>query len=93
MPDAQHTLQPGTRLRITQSVPRQSGAMTTAVEGLVLRAGQQKSGSWFAHTRDHKVWIDRVELQKDDGELVHCNIDQHTRVEILAAPEQPSTTA
>lgn len=87
MPVNPHQLQPGARLRITQTVPRQSGAMTTVVEGLLLRAGQQKTGSWFAHAKDHKLWIDRIELQKDDGELVYCNIDQHTRVELLAEPQ------
>jgi hypothetical protein len=77
--------QPGQRVRITQTVPRLSGAMTTTVEGTVLRVGQGKTGSWFAHSKDHKLWLDRVELRKDDGELVVVNLDQHSRVEVLGA--------
>ena len=76
---------PGQRVRVTQQVPRLSGTMTTVIEGEVIRAGQQKTGSWFAHTRDKKVWVDRLELRMDDGEIVVLNLDQHSRVEPLAA--------
>lgn len=82
-PAGPHQLTPGDRVRITQRVPRLSRPMSTVVEGEVLRAGSQKTGSWFAHTQDHKLWIDRVEVRKDDGELVHCNIDQYTVIERL----------
>lgn len=74
----------GARIRVTQQVPRQSGAMQTSVEGVVLRVGQQKTGSWFAHSKDKKLWIDRVELRKDDGELVYLNLDQYSHVDVLA---------
>ncbi len=70
-------------MRITQQVPRLSGAMSTSVEGEIIRVGQQKTGSWYAHSKDKKLWIDRVELRKDDGEIAHVNLDQHSHVEIL----------
>jgi len=79
--------QPGQRVRVTQQIPRQSGAMISAVEGVVVRAGQQKTGSWFAHARDHKLWIDRLELRKDDGEIVVVNLDRYSHVEIVADRE------
>ena len=74
----------GIRVRITQQVPRQSGSMSTSVEGEILRVGQQKTGSWYAHSKDKKLWIDRVELRKDDGEIAYVNLDQHSHVEILS---------
>lgn len=77
-------LSPGQRVRVTQQVPRQLGTHTATVEGTLLRFGQQKTGSWFAHSRDNKLWLDRLELQKDDGELVALNLDQYSRVEVLA---------
>lgn len=80
------TYQPGQRVRVTQQVPRASGGITTTVEGVVVSAGQEKTGSWFAHARDHKLWLDRLELRKDDGEIVVINLDQFTRVETLGAP-------
>lgn len=75
------TFQPGQRVRIIQQVPRQSGTMTTRVEGTVRSFGQSKTGSWFAHSKDKKLWLDRVELQKDDGEIAVVNLDQYSRVE------------
>lgn len=78
----------GQRVRITQQVPRQSGTHTITVEGTVLRFGQATTGSWFAHSKDKKLWLDRLELKKDDGELVVVNLDQYSRVEILAAAPQ-----
>ncbi len=73
----------GDRVRVTQQVPRQLGTTTTTVEGVILRAGQQKTGSWFAHSKDKKLWLDRLELRSDDGELVVVNLDQFSRVEKL----------
>jgi len=64
-----------------QQIPRTSGTMTTRVEGVVESYGQSKTGSWFAHSKDKKLWLDRVVLKKDDGELVVCNLDQYTSVE------------
>jgi hypothetical protein len=75
------TYQIGDRVRVTQQVPRRTETTTTEVEGVILRAGQQKTGSWFAHAKDKKLWLDRLELRLDDGELVTINLDQFSRVE------------
>ncbi len=77
-------LTPGQRIRVSQQVPRQTGTLVTTVEGVVVRFGQQKTGSWYAHGKDNKLWIDRVELRKDDGELVVCNLDQYSAIEVIA---------
>lgn len=74
---------PGQRVRVTQQVPRQLGTHTISVEGTVQRFGQATTGSWFAHSKGNKLWLDRLELKKDDGELVVCNLDQFSRVEVL----------
>lgn len=76
--------QPGTRVRVTQQIPFAKGITTTTIEGTILRFGQQKTGSWFAHAKDDKLWLDRLELKKNDGELVVINLDQYSRVEQLA---------
>lgn len=77
-------LTPGTRIRVVQQVPRLTGALVSQpVEGVVMRCGQQKTGSWFAHSVDDKLWLDRVELRKDDGELVVLNLDQFSHVEVV----------
>ncbi len=80
---AHHDITPGMRVRITQTVTLGTRAHTTAVEGEVLRVGQQKTGSWFAHGDDDKLWLDRVELRKHDGELAKITLDKRTVVEPL----------
>ncbi len=75
------TYQPGQRVRITQQVPWGKGARSSAFEGTVVKFEQKKTGSWYAHSQDHKLWLDRLTLRKDDGEIVVCNLDQYTRVE------------
>jgi hypothetical protein len=73
----------GQRVRVTQQVPRASGAIATSFEGTVVAFGQQKTGSWYAHSKDKKLWLDRLQLRKDDGEIVFVNLDQFSRVEVL----------
>ncbi len=80
-------LTPGMRVRIVQTINFGSRQTAAEVTGEVLRVGQQKTGSWFAHSKDDKLWLDRVELRKPDGELVKVNIDSRTLVEILGESE------
>jgi len=78
------TYKPGQRVRVTQQVPRRRGeTMVTTVEGTIVSFQQGKTGSWYAHSRDHKLWIDRLELRKDDGELVIVNLDQYSVVDVV----------
>ncbi|MEM9082227.1 MAG: hypothetical protein AAGB34_01430 [Planctomycetota bacterium] len=77
-------LQPGTKVRLSQTIAFGQEATTTTIEGEVLRVGQQATGSWFAHMPDDKLWLDRIELRKVNGELVKINIDRNTVVEVLS---------
>lgn len=79
----QQQYQVGQKVRVTQQIPRQSGSQIATVEGTILSFGQSKTGSWFAHSKDHKLWLERLELKKDDGEIVTLNLDQYSRVEPL----------
>lgn len=76
---------PGQRVRVTQQVPRYTGTLTWTIEGTIVKFEQQKTGSWFAHSKDHKLWIDRLQVRKDDGEIVFLNMDQYSHVEILGS--------
>lgn len=80
--------QPGRRVRVTQQVPRRDGAWTQSIEGVVTRYQQAKTGSWFAHAKDDKLWLDRLELRLDDGEIVILNLDQYTLIEESTAPTE-----
>ena len=74
---------PGTRVRVTQQMPQTHTVWSTRVEGTVVRWRQDRTGSWFAHGKDDKVWLDRLELRRDDGKLVTLNLDQWSLVEPL----------
>ncbi len=72
---------PGARVRVTQQLPRRDGSWTNSVEGVITRFQQAQTGSWFAHAKDDRLWLDRLELRLDDGELVILNLDQYTVIE------------
>ena len=73
----------GSRVRVTKALSHGEALSAFVVEGEILRMGQQKTGSWYAHARDKKLWLDRLELCKDDGEIVVVNLDQRSAVELL----------
>jgi hypothetical protein len=75
---------PGQHIKITHQHPRGTGDLLNVVEGTVIRFGQSKTGSWYAHSKDGKLWLDRVELKKSDGELVVCNLDQYTTIDVVS---------
>ena len=79
--------QPGTLVRITQQIPRRLDTYTTTVTGKVIRQERQNSGSWFARNKRDRVWLDRLILQKDDGEISILNLDEYTVVEVLQGPQ------
>lgn len=77
-------LKPGMRVRILQQIPRGGdGDWSTTIEGEVVSFGQAKTGSWFAGSKDDRLWLDRVEIRKDDGEITVCNLDQYSQVEVV----------
>jgi hypothetical protein len=76
-------LAPGTRVRVTQQMPQTHAVWSTRIEGTVVRWRQDRTGSWFAHGKDDKVWLDRLEVRRDDGELVTLNLDQWSLIEPL----------
>ncbi len=77
------TLPPsGTRVRVTQQQPQRDRSWTSSVEGVIRRFQQAKTGSWYAHAKDDQLWLDRLELQLDDGELIILNLDQYTVIEM-----------
>lgn len=82
-----HTAPPtiGSHVRVTQQMPLRDRTWSAAVEGVVIRFRQAKTGAWFAHSRDDRLWLDRLEIRCGDGELVVLNLDQYSVVEPIEA--------
>lgn len=76
-------LQPGIRIRVNHTIHRRDGDWHTSVTGEVLSCGQEKTGSWYAHSPTGRLILTRIHLRKDDGELTSINLDEGSRVEIL----------
>jgi len=78
--------EPGQRVRIQQQIPQRDDVWVATFDAQVIKAEQRKTGSWFAHSKDDRLWLDRLIVRKDDGEVVYVILDQYTHVEVLEAP-------
>lgn len=81
MPQTTDQFKPGQRVTVTQQI--QHKQWNTSVTGTVVGYEQKKTGSWYAHAKDDKLWLDRLVIEKDDGEIVVCNLDAYTHVEAV----------
>jgi len=73
----------GDRVRITQVILGRDLRWTTTVEGIVEVCRAEPTGSWYAHGKGAKLWLLRVRLRKDDGEITTLTIDPHSTIEVL----------
>ena len=97
MDDAiRRNLRPGVRVRVIQQIPARDYTWTTEETGTVVDYEQKQTGSWFAHSKNDKLWLDRLLIRKTDGELTTLNLDDCSHVEILtdepAAATGPTKT-
>ena len=76
-------LVPGARVKITQQIPARHYAWSSDVRGTIVTFQQKQTGSWFAHSKNDKLWLDRLLVRKEDGELTTLNLDDYSHVEIL----------
>lgn len=87
-------LRPGARVKVTQQIAGRDYAWTTETTGTVISYRQRPTGSWFAHSRDDKLWLDRLELRLDDGELTNLNLDEFSRIDFEKdAPDESAAGA
>jgi hypothetical protein len=86
-PELCKQLVPGARVAVTQQIAARDYTWTTIVRGTVIDFGQKETGSWFAHSKDDRLWLDRLTLRKEDGEITTLNLDDYSHVEVEAAPE------
>jgi len=75
---------PGARVKVTQQIAGRDYTWTSDVLGIVVSYEQKQTGSWFAHSRDDKLWLDRLTLRKEDGELTTLVLDEYSHINIEA---------
>ena len=74
---------PSKRVRVTQTITGRDKSWQTQVEGVVVSATSRPTGSWYAHGKNDKLWLNRLRIRRDDGELVDLVINGDSKVEIL----------
>lgn len=89
MPHTVEHLASGQRVIVTHQIPQRNRVWTTRITGKVVRCEQKKTGSWYAHAKDAKLWLDRLVIRKDDGEIIVLNLDSYTHVEVVES-DRPS---
>jgi len=77
---------PGTRVKVTQQLAARDYTWSTIVRGTIVDFSQKQTGSWYAHSKNDKLWLDRLTLRKDDGEISTLNLDDYSLVEIDTSP-------
>lgn len=90
MPLKTSLYRPGLRVRVTQQMPHRDQSWSSSVEGVITRFGQAKTGSWFARAKDRQLWLDRLELRLDGGDVTILNLDQYTMIEAVPNGASPS---
>jgi len=83
-------LVPGARVKITQQIAARHYAWSADVRGTVVEFEQKETGSWFAHSKNDKLWLDRLVLRKDDGEMTTLILDDYSRIEVEPATAAPA---
>ncbi len=79
---------PGQRILLCQQIPISVNKVWEhRITGEVVETKQSKTGAWFAHAKDKKLWLDRIVIRQDNGELSECILDQYSHIEILQETE------
>ena len=81
-PELRKKLVPGARVDVTQQIAARNYTWITTVRGTVIDFGQKETGSWFAHSKDDRLWLDRLTLRMDDGEITTLILDDYSHVEV-----------
>ncbi len=58
------TVEIGSKVKVIQQIPSRDEAWTTEIVGTVINFEQRKTGSWYAHSKDKALWLDRLTIQK-----------------------------
>ena len=93
-------LAPGAKVKVTQQIAARDYTLTTVTTGTIVSYLQKTTGSWFAHSKNDKLWLDRLKIRKIDGEIITLNLDEYSLVEVEPAapavaepPAEPEAAA
>jgi len=70
-------------IEVSQQIAYRDRTVVTKITGTVVKIEQAETGAWWAHAHHAKLWLDRVTLKMDDGELTDLILDQYSHVKLL----------
>jgi hypothetical protein len=70
----------GTPIRVIEQVHQTDPSYGAETVGVVEAWKEEPTGAWYAHSRNGKLWLQRLTLRKADGELTTLVIDNHTKI-------------
>jgi hypothetical protein len=77
-------LQPGQKIRITQTVRVGRRQWTTTVEGTLRQVAYLVTGLSTDRVAEDDIVVPTIHFTKENGELSSIAIDEKTRIELLA---------
>jgi hypothetical protein len=75
-------LVPGAKVKVIQQIAARDYSWSSEVSGTVVEFEQKETGSWYAHSKNDKLWLDRLTLVKSDGEITTLNLDEFSDVKV-----------
>ena len=76
---------PGTPVLIQQEIGFRGRPQFSRIAGTVEAWDKLPTGSWHAHGKNDRLWLERVKLRKHDGEVTLIVIDDMTHIAKLEA--------
>ncbi len=70
----------GTPVRVIQEIRKREGVYHAEVVGIVDAWESRPTGSWYAHGKQDRYWLQRLRLKKADGEITWLVLDDATRI-------------
>jgi hypothetical protein len=75
-------LVPGAQVKVVQQIAARNYSWSSETAGTVVDFQQKQTGSWYAHSKDDKLWLDRLTLKLADGEITTLNLDEFSVVKL-----------
>ena len=85
-----HQFVPGAKVQVTQQIPHRDRTWTNLIKGEIVSFEQRPTGSWFAHSKSDRLWLDRMVIKREDGEIMTLILDDYSYVEILPPAAAPA---
>ncbi len=86
-------LVPGAKVTVIQQIAARDYSWSSETSGTIVDFRQKETGSWFAHSKDDKLWLDRLTLRKPDGEITTLNLDAFSVVKVDSRAGPAATAA